>query len=201
MENQEVPAGAQQPQPQVVYVERKPEKKRPSCLGMIGGAVVVIIVLGAVSSMGNKGATSTSGSGGTAAASPTPSQFVLGQAIQFNNHALTVNSVQKAYDPHNQFEVPTNSADEFVLVSLTVKNTGSSDLDVNTFGMKLEDDSGTQRDSSVVSVDNGLQSVTLSAGGTVTGNVVFEAKKGSAKLVFHYDPGIAGGSAVSVNLQ
>jgi len=85
-DQQESPAQQPAAQPQVVYVEKKPEKKRPSCLSMIGGTVVLIVVLAVIGSLASKGPTtntndaskSSSGSGNSAT-SPTPTPVPVRQ--------------------------------------------------------------------------------------------------------------------------
>lgn len=86
-------------------------------------------------------------------------------------------------------------------VNVTLENNGNDEISANEFGFKLEDETGTQRNTGFVTgVANPLQSVTLSKGGKTTGNIVFEAKANSATLKLHYQGGILGGDEIIVNL-
>jgi len=164
--------------------------------------LIVLIIIISVASGGGKGkdSSNTSGSSSTATAD-TNKEYKVGDTIQLNNHSLKVNSVNKNYKSGNQFEKPQDSNNSFVVVNVTLANTGNDDLSANQFGFKLEDETGTQRTTTFMSsVGNELQSVTLSKGGTTSGNLVFEAKTGSSTLKLHYQGGIFGGEEITVGL-
>lgn len=169
-----------------------------SCLGL----VVLIIIISVIA--GGKGDKNSNNSGSTAKNSTQQTnakkEYGVGDEIQLKNHTLKVNSVDKDYKSGNQFDKPQDSNNSFVVADVTVTNTGDSDLSVNEFGFKLEDDTGTQRDTTIGIVDGPLQSVTLSKGGKTSGKLIFEAKKGSSTLKLHYSPGMFGGSEVTINL-
>ena len=73
---------------------------------------------------------------------------------------------------------------------------------VNDFGFKLEDETGTQRNTTFLSgVDGELQSVTLSPNGKTSGKLAFEAKKDSSKLILHYSGNFVSGGEITVKLK
>lgn len=129
------------------------------------------------------------------------SSYAIGEAINLDNHQLVVNSVDKNYKSSNEFDKPQSTENVFVTVNVTIKNTGNNDLGANMYGFKLEDETGTQRNTAFISgMNNQLQWVTLSPGGTTSGNIGFEAKANSKTLKLHYSGGWLGGGEVTVNL-
>ena len=128
-------------------------------------------------------------------------EFAAGETIQLKNHTLKVNSVNKNYSSGNQFIKPSDSNNSYVLLDVTFVNTSQNDdLPINSYGFKLEDETGTKRDTTFGVVDGSLQSVTLAKGGTTSGKILFEAKRNSSVLKLYYTPGIFGGSEITVNL-
>ena len=162
--------------------------------------VVIIVIVGASSGSDDKKTASTS-SGSSSQAVDAAKSYKVGDTVPLKNHTLTVNSVNKSYKSSNQFDKPMDSSNSFVVVNVTLNNTGNDDLSANQFGFKLEDETGVQRTPTISSsVGDLLQSVTLSKGGKISGNLVFEGKTGSSVLKLHYEGGIFGGDEVVVNL-
>ena len=186
-------------------VGEKVEKKKMSggkkfCLGC-GGLIVLIIIIAVIASTGNKNKSGSTSSNNSSTQQAAKTIYAVGDTIQLKNHTLVVNSVNKDYKSGNQFDKPQDSNNSFVVVDVTITNTGNSDdLSVNEFGFKLEDETGTQRNTTIGIVDGSLQSVTLSKGGKTSGKLIFEAKKNSSTLKLHYSPGVFGGDEVTVNL-
>lgn len=167
------------------------------CLGLVGLAVII----GMISALGGGGGdssntdtasntqTETQASDTTAPATNT-STYGVGDVVKLNDQELVVTKVDKNYSSGNQFDTPRSSENTYVLVNVSITNTGSSSLSVNPFSFKLEDETGTQRDSALAIADSPLQSVSLSQGGKTSGNIVFEAKKDSSTLKLIYSPGL-----------
>ncbi|MCL5094343.1 MAG: DUF4352 domain-containing protein [Patescibacteria group bacterium] len=128
------------------------------------------------------------------------SSYNIGETISLSDHQLIVNSVDKNYKTGNEYMAPQDPNNNFVAVNITLVNNGKNDLPANMYGFKLEDETGAQRMVTYVSVANELQSVTLSPGGKVTGNIAFEAKSGSKVLKLHYSGNIFSGGEVIINL-
>ena len=163
--------------------------------------IVLIIIISAASGGKSSSSSTTNSSGSSNQTADTNKVYKTGDTIQLKNHSLTVNSVNKNYKSGNQFDKPQDSANSFVVVDVTITNTGSDDLLVNDFGFKLEDETGTQRNTTFGGLADGkLQSVTLSKDGKTSGKIVFEAKSGSSVLKLHYQGGVFGGEEVIVNL-
>ena len=181
------------------------------CLGLI----VLIIIIAAVSGGSKKETTKQTTDTTQPAQISTPetqkeevkkeetkTEFGIGETINLKGHQLIVNSVNSNYKSSNQFDKPQSSENNFVVVNVTIVNSGDNDLSANSYGFKLEDETGTQRNSTfVVGVTDELQSVTLSPNGKTSGNLVFEAKKNSSKLILHYSGNILSGGEVTIKLK
>ena len=129
------------------------------------------------------------------------SVYAVGETVILKNHQLIANSVTTPWISSNMFDKPQSSENEYVMVNVTIINNGKSQLSVNSFGFKLEDENGVQRNASITVANNQLSTTELSVEGKVSGNLVFEAKTGSKTLKLHYSPGFLGGKEVVVNLK
>ena len=181
------------------------EEKKSSSGKKIGigclGLAVIIIAIAIFSGSGNK-----SSSGGTSQDATNGgserSEYAVGEIVKLKNHELVVTEVKQGYKSTNEFDKPQSGDNEFVVMTVQITNTGTDQIDANSFGFKLEDETGTQRNGTIVAgVDGELQSVTLSPGGKTTGKLAFEAKKSSSTLKLHYSPGLFGGEAVIIKLK
>ena len=114
-------------------------------------------------------------------------EYAVKEVIKLKNHQLVVNSAVKNWKSSNEFDQPQSTANMFVLVNVTLTKTSNEKVDFNPYGFKLEDDTGVQRDTTFTTVSNQLESATLSPNGKTSGNLVFEAKKASKKLLLHYE--------------
>jgi len=154
-------------------------------------ALFVIGIIGAA--MGGSDTATTDTGTGSSQEENTKTEYKIGEAIDLGNHEITINKVTKGFKSSNMFDEPQSSANEFVVVNVTIKNTGDSELAANEFGFELEDEAGVKRNTTMIAgMDNSLEWVNLSEGGTLTGNLAFEAKKSSDKLVLHYTGGLWG---------
>ena len=184
-------------------MEEKEAKKKMSIWGKFGigcgGLIVLIIIISAIAGSGSSNKTPNSDNSKQAA---TKTEYAVGDAINLKDHQIIVNSVDANYKSNNQFEKPQNPDNSFAVIDVSVINTGKKDLLVNGWGFKLEDETGTQRDTTFFSgIDGQLESVTLSPNGKISGKIAFEAKKDSSKLILHYSGGISSGGEVTIKLK
>lgn len=188
-------------------MENNQEKKKVGVGKKLGigclGIVLLIIIVSVLASKGGDSNTATTGSSGsTGQEAQTNKEYVLGETISLRNHTLTVKDLQQGYKSGNQFDTPQSQENEFVVMTVEFTNTGTDTVDINDFGFKLEDETGTQRSTTFGGlVDGKLGVVTLSAGGKTSGKIVFEAKKASSTLKLHYSPGIFGGQTIVIKLK
>lgn len=183
--------------------EQKEKKKGMSGWGKFGigcgGLIVLIIIIAVIAGSGSSNKTSSSNN---SKQTTTKTEYAIGDTINLRDHQLIVNSVDTNYKSTNQFDTPQKSENVFVAVDVTLINNGKSDLLVNDFGFKLEDETGTQRNSAFIAgIDGQLESVTLSPGGKTSGKLSFEAKKDSSKLILHYDGNGLLGNEITVKLK
>ena len=155
--------------------------------------ILALFVIGIIGAAAGGGDTTTTGDGGTKKEENTKTEYKVGEKIDLGNHEIVVNKVVKGYKSTNMFDTTQSKANEFVVVNVTITNTSDDELPANEFGFTLEDEAGVKRNTTIVSdLDNTLEWVNLSKGGKLTGNMVFEAKKSSDKLVLHYTGGLWG---------
>lgn len=185
----------------------EPSKKGMSIWGKLGigcgGLIVLFIVIAVVAGNGTSTTTpSSNGNQNQNKQTEAKKEFAIGETINLKDHQLVVSNLDANYKTGNPYEKPQSPDNSFVIMDVAVTNTGSKDLLVNDWGFKLEDETGTQRNTSWFSgVDGLLQSVTLSPGGKTSGKLAFEAKTGSSKLILHYSGGIASGGEITINLK
>lgn len=111
----------------------------------------------------------------------------VGSPVSAENFDLTVKSVQRNYVPTDEYYVPTDGK-EYVLVSVELKNTGSTSENYSDYDFKLRDTAGVEEGTTYVSgIASPLDYGSLAGGGTVSGNLIFEVKKGDA-LTLVYTP-------------
>lgn len=136
------------------------------------------------------------------ATSDQSSDYKVGDVIKLDNHAISVTDVVPNFTSSNEFDKPQNSDNVFVAVHVVIKNTSDDDLLVNSMGFELEDENGTKRTETIVAgLNDPLETVTLSKGGTIEGNIAFEAKANSSVLKLYYSGGVFGGGEVVINLK
>ncbi|MCL5407428.1 MAG: DUF4352 domain-containing protein [Patescibacteria group bacterium] len=168
-----------------------------------GGFIVLIIIIAVISFSGSSTTTpSSNGNQNQNKQTEAKKEFALGETINLKDHQLVVSNLDANYQTGNPYEKPQSPDNSFVIVDIAVTNTGNRDLLVNDWGFKLEDETGTQRNTSWFSgVDGLLQSVTLSPNGKTSGKLAFEAKTGSSKLILHYSGNISSGGEITIKLK
>ena len=118
---------------------------------------------------------------------------------------LTVTHVTKDWHSTNQFDTPQNPRDAYVVVSVSLTNTGSDTLNLSgLWDFKLQDANGGQYDQSLGGIGlNKISSVSsLAAGGAATGDIIFEVpKSGESNLTLIYNPFFSSASPIQIQLQ
>ena len=128
--------------------------------------------------------------------------FTKDEVAVLKDHQLSITNFQENFDTGNEFIKPENSDNMYVLIGVKIKNTSNKDLLVNSFGFQLEDETGVKRSQGLYSgFDNPLESVTLTPGAELSGNMGFEAKKDSNSLILHYEGNIGSGGEVTIKLK
>lgn len=131
--------------------------------------------------------------------------FKIGDQVKRGDSVITVEKVNRNWQSSNQFDKPQNSENVFTVITVSVQNNGNSDLNLSSFwDFKLEDANGVQRNEAIGGIGlNKLTSsaTTLSPGGKISGDLIFEAPKDSTRLILHYKPLISFGKPAKIELQ
>lgn len=168
----------------VVVKEKKSLLTKIFGFGCLGIIVIIIIVAVATSKGGST--TSTPSGSSSSSSSQQKSEYAVGEEITQDGIALTVTDVQRNYSSGNQFDTP-ESGKEYVRVNLKLVNSSSSTKSYNEFDFKVQTSTGNRINSTISLVPNALNSGDLVAGGSVTGNIVFEVPKDDKGLKLVYN--------------
>lgn len=115
--------------------------------------------------------------------------FNKGDTIEYGDCQLTVTKVKKSQG--SDYDKP-KSGEEFVIVTVKIKNVGKKNLDYNPYYFKMQNSKG-QLDSmsfTTVDTDTALESGELAPGGEIEGTIAFEEPKNDAELILQYQDDI-----------
>lgn len=126
--------------------------------------------------------------------------YKIGESAVFNNVSVTVISMTKSMGA--QFDTPKNG-NEYIIVKVAIKNTGTSDADYNPYDFKMENSKGQITDNAITTVaqNTALQSGSLAQNGTVSGTMVFEQPINDPTLTLKYTGNIFNNSGVNFKLN
>lgn len=167
--------------------------------------ILVLVVIGVISSAANGGknsGTSADGNSTQSSGQEEKTNFKIGETATFDNKSITVTDVQRNYDTGNQFAQP-ESGKEFVVVTINIANNGDSELSYTTFEFKMQDSNGVQQNEAITALSEGkLNSGSLAKGGKVTGKLAYEVPKDDAGLKLLYQSySLFGNKTLTFNLQ
>ncbi len=115
-----------------------------------------------------------------------PTTADVGGTLATDGMELTINSVTRSKGG----EISTlEDGEEFIVADVTFKNIGEDEISYNTLYFKMQNEQGQIDDAgfTMTGLDNELGSGELAAGGTVTGIVAFEQKKGQKDFKIFYE--------------
>ena len=153
--------------------------------------IIVVLILFAISSGGSDEPKSNDGknSSNSSKSSENINEkiFNVGEEIEYKNMKLIVNSVN--FKSNYQYNNP-DEGNEFVEINVTLENVGDSEESYNTYDFSIVNSQGskTDVDFETYTIDGGLSSGELIAGGKVTGNLVFQVPQNDEKLTLYYSP-------------
>ncbi len=106
-------------------------------------------------------------------------------AVFAGTYEVKVNTVTRNYVPERSY-LAAGEGKEYVVLNITIKNISSESQYISpyTFGIV---DNGLSKGVAYVSVSPEIESGTLSAGASTTGNVVYEVTKETTNLQLEYD--------------
>lgn len=111
--------------------------------------------------------------------------FKKGDTARFGQFDVTVNSVKRDYVPENKYSAPDDGK-ELIVLNITAKNVGTESKYVSSYDFKIND-GGVSNTASYLDVTPSFDSGDLSAGASLTGNLVFEVTKGASDLKLQYE--------------
>lgn len=193
-----------------IYVEGK---KKPGIgkilLYVLGG----LLLLGLLGSMGKKdenkavnntdtnSTASVTSVKSVASKAPEKTEYAVGEGIKYGDITLKLNSVTNPYTPDNEF-IQAKTGNNFVKVNVTLNNTSASKtVSYGSFDFKLQNSQGNIVDTTFAGTNDYLQSGQLAPGGTVTGDLYFEAPNGDTGLKLILDQVFTLQNKIYVKLQ
>ena|SRR5258708_3730730 len=188
----------QQYPPQQPYYP-PPQKKSHKGLWITLGIIAAVLVFGCVAisaiiTNSAKGvvtnAIATKDTSGTTTSSSTTAK--VGQTITLDGVQATLTSVKT--HAGTDFDKP-KAGNEYVIVHEKIHNTSSTEQSYNAFEFHVKSGAGNITDEQIVSFTNNsdaLNSGTLTAGGTVEGDLVFQVKQHDSKAELTWQPSFFG---------
>ena len=126
--------------------------------------------------------------------------YSVGQEATLGTGSIIVTKIEKSSG--STYETP-KSGKEFVIVYVTIKNNGSSNLSYNPYDFKMQNSLGQQEDISftIIDQDTSLQSGELVSGGSVSGTIVFEEPINDSNLTLIYQDNYWSNKSIQIKLQ
>lgn len=126
--------------------------------------------------------------------------YALNETIDVEGATLSVNSATKSTG--TDFDKPAEGM-EYIIVEVTITNTGDNEIDYNPFDYKMQNSQGQIESQafSIVNQGSELKSGKLAAGGNVTGSIVFEQPIDDTDLTLIYQANMFSGDEYKIKLQ
>ncbi len=186
------------------HAEKSEKIKKPIYKKWWFWLIIVIAVIGiASSSSDTQTPTKTTSSGSVATSTtqePVKDFYEIGEAAVLGSGSITVTDVEKSSG--TSFDKP-KSGKEFVIVHVTIKNIGNSNLSYNPFYFKVQNSQGQQTDITFTIVDSStsLEAGDLVPGGSVSGTITFEEPIDDPDLVLIYQDNFWSNKTLKIKLQ
>lgn len=132
--------------------------------------------------------------------SPEETSFSIGEAVKVNDITLTITNIEKVSGPEY---TTLKSEEEYVVITVTIENTSSSDFYYTSSDFSLQNSLGVTNGFSTTKAneESRLKSGNLAPGSSVTGTIAFRAPKNDPSLVLRYCDNTFGEGAVYINLN
>ncbi|OGK41025.1 hypothetical protein A3A46_03690, partial [Candidatus Roizmanbacteria bacterium RIFCSPLOWO2_01_FULL_37_13] len=112
----------------------------------------------------------------------------VGDVVKMGEREFIVNSA-KRMSQIGQYQ-SAKAGKEYIVVNVTIKNGGTSEISYNPFDFKVQNSNGAQEDQSFAVLDDPLRLGTLIGGGNVTGSIPFEVTQGDTNLKLIFQPSV-----------
>lgn len=168
--------------------------------------LILIIVLGGIGNAIDSTPSKVNSTNNTQSSSKDDSNnieeqiFALGDEVKLKNNILVVNSIEK--NAGSDFDKPKDGY-EFVIVNVTIKNGGSSEISYNPYDFELQNSNGeiTHITFTTVNSSTALHDGSLASGGQTSGSVAFEAPIDDSGLILKYKSNIFDNNEIKVKLN
>ena len=126
--------------------------------------------------------------------------YAVGEEVKLGDNVLIVNSVEKSAG--SEWDKPKDGC-EFVIVNVTIKNGGSSEISYNPYDFDMQNSQGqiTDQAFTTINTDTALSCGNLAAGGQVSGTIAFEQPVGDEGLVLKYKANMFSNKEIKVKLN
>ncbi|MGL5351863.1 MAG: DUF4352 domain-containing protein, partial [Clostridium sp.] len=138
--------------------------------------VIAIILIAGIAGSSGEDSTENSSSG-TSSEKPKVEDvkefYAVGEEVKLKDNILVVNSISKSSG--SEWDKPKDG-NEFVIVTVTIKNGGTSEISYNPFDFSMQNSKGQITDQAFTTInnDNALSSGQLASGGEISGTIAFE---------------------------
>lgn len=132
-------------------------------------------------------------------AEETQKEYAVGDTVEHKGIKLTVLEVKKSQG--GEYDTPKDGK-EYVVVTVKYDNSSDKDLSYNPFDFKLLNSDGQKTEAEFTGFlqNTQLESGNLAAGGTVTGDLAFEAPVGDEGLYLIYTSNMFSSDEVKIKL-
>jgi len=190
---------------------RKRESRRRQRLRRLGLLILVIMAIASCStgqqSGGEQGESENPSPSppkttpSTKAPAPQNLEVALGETAELSDRTLTVNDFQGNFIPPGEFQPNPQPGNGFFAVNVSVSNTSNAAISISSFDFKLQDSNGVQRPPELITeLPDEINVSDIAPGGTLTGNMVFQAPQGDPDLKLAYNPMTFPQETVTVDL-
>lgn len=174
--------------------------------------ILVLAVIGVISSLGNKGnsnptttannkpATSSSANQADTKKEEPKEFYAVNEDVKLNDAVVKVTKVEKSSG--SDYDKPKDGM-EFVIVTISIKNSGKDQISYNPLDFKMQNSKGQITDETFTTInhDTALNSGDLAAGGEVTGTIAFEQPKSDSALVLKYKGNMFSNKEIKIKLN
>ena len=122
----------------------------------------------------------------------------VGDTIAIDGEELTVTEVKRDYKSGNEYIKP-DSGNEYVKITVTIKNSSDDTISVSPYEFKILDGNGVYRACNYI-LKQTLASTQLAKGGNISGSMTFEVPKNDANLKLIYTPSFWSDDYVEIKL-
>lgn len=126
--------------------------------------------------------------------------YLVGEEVKLNDNILIVNGVEKSSG--SEWDKP-KEGNEYVIVNVTIKNGGKSEISYNPFDFSMQNSKGqiTEQAFTTINTDTSLSSGQLASGGEISGTIAFEQPIDDAELTLKYKSNMFSSKEVKVKLN